>query len=214
MLATSESVANINPRFRRSDISMPNDSTPVSENVPSHLTCTKCETSKPIDQFSHASKHHRRFYRAYWCKACHLESARDHNRAFPEKLRANAKRKYWKDHAKSRKNANDFYHRHREVLLQRLAERRQLDKIAAFEAYGGPFCKCCNEATQIFLSIDHIDNNGGEHRKGDGKNLYRWLRAHKYPPGFQVLCFNCNRGKYLNGGICPHQVEPDATPAK
>jgi hypothetical protein len=26
-----------------------------------------------------------------------------------------------------------------------------------------------------------------------------------FPDGFQTLCFNCNVGKYKNGGVCPHQ---------
>jgi len=27
------------------------------------------------------------------------------------------------------------------------------------------------------------------------------------PAGFQVLCFNCNIGKQLNDGTCPHQLQ-------
>jgi hypothetical protein len=26
-----------------------------------------------------------------------------------------------------------------------------------------------------------------------------------YPPEYQVLCFNCNCGRALNGGRCPHE---------
>jgi hypothetical protein len=25
-----------------------------------------------------------------------------------------------------------------------------------------------------------------------------------FPAGFQVLCFNCNQGRRLNHGVCPH----------
>lgn len=35
-------------------------------------------------------------------------------------------------------------------------------------------------------------------------NMYRWLMKNKYPSGFQVLCWNCNMGKQINGGVCPH----------
>ena len=31
-----------------------------------------------------------------------------------------------------------------------------------FEAYGGYKCNCCGESEPMFLSIDHIDNNGAE----------------------------------------------------
>lgn len=40
---------------------------------------------------------------------------------------------------------------------------------------------------------------------GTGYDFYRWLRKHSYPKGnFRLLCFNCNCGRELNGGICPH----------
>ncbi len=31
------------------------------------------------------------------------------------------------------------------------------------------------------------------------------------PEGFQVLCWNCNLGKYYNGGVCPHRGAVDTT---
>jgi hypothetical protein len=48
------------------------------------------------------------------------------------------------------------------------------------------------------LTIDHINGGGRRHIKnicaGKSKNgnvLYRWLKTHNFPPGFQVLCINC-----------------------
>lgn len=72
--------------------------------------------------------------------------------------------------------------------------------------YGGK-CNCCGEQEIKFLSIDHINNDGAEHRKviGRGK-LYSWLIKNNFPKdNFQLLCFNCNvtKGFY---GICPHQI--------
>lgn len=91
-------------------------------------------------------------------------------------------------------------------------------KIDAFMAYGGIICSCpgCNETAIEFLTIDHVDGGGGEHRrlianggksKGSGYKTYAWLRRNKYPPGYRVLCFNCNsaRGAY---GYCPHERRP------
>ena len=76
------------------------------------------------------------------------------------------------------------------------------------DKYGGK-CACCGESELDFLTIDHIYNDGNEHRKkfniGPGKETYRWLRRNDYPDGFQVLCFNCNLGKRINKGICPHK---------
>jgi DNA-directed RNA polymerase subunit RPC12/RpoP len=79
-----------------------------------------------------------------------------------------------------------------------------------FAAYGGARCACCGETERAFLSIDHIDNDGAEQRRnGDygrsGTAFYQWLRKNGFPPGFQVLCMNCNVGKHRNGGVCPHQ---------
>ncbi len=87
-----------------------------------------------------------------------------------------------------------------------------LRKLEVFHAYGGPFCRCCGEAHLECLSIDHINNDGAAHRKEltgdarDGRNLYIWLRQNGFPPGFQVLCVNCNfaRGHFQ---ICPHDLE-------
>lgn len=66
-------------------------------------------------------------------------------------------------------------------------------------------CACCQETTFEFLTIDHINNDGAQHRKSiNHSNIYVWLRKNNYPSGFQVLCMNCNfaKGKY---GMCPHQ---------
>lgn len=79
-------------------------------------------------------------------------------------------------------------------------------KTDVLAAYGGPKCVCCGEIEPTFLCIDHIDGGGHKHRKevGGGPGMYHWLKKHNYPPGFQVLCCNCNHGKHVNG-ICPHQ---------
>ncbi len=78
------------------------------------------------------------------------------------------------------------------------------DKV--FAAYGGYVCTCCGEVEKNFLQIDHIENNGAEHRKEIGTSLYKWLKKNGFPPGFQVLCANCNWGKRQCGGTCPHRL--------
>lgn len=80
--------------------------------------------------------------------------------------------------------------------------------------YGGK-CKCCNESNIMFLTMDHINNDGASHRrsingsengKGNHVQIYKWIKKNNFPGIFQVLCFNCNCGKAINGGICPHRV--------
>jgi len=44
------------------------------------------------------------------------------------------------------------------------------------------------------LTIDHINNNGADHRrkmKKEGITFYRWLINNNYPDGYQVMCINC-----------------------
>jgi hypothetical protein len=78
-------------------------------------------------------------------------------------------------------------------------------KAEVMAHYGGR-CACCGETEPVFLTIDHIHNDGAHHRAvlGTANAIASWLRAHGFPPGFQVLCWNCNRAKYALGQ-CPHQ---------
>ena len=89
--------------------------------------------------------------------------------------------------------------------------RQTVCKDQVFTAYGGYVCACCGESEPMFLSIDHIHNNGAEERKaglyhGSGTAFYQWLCKNKFPSGYQVLCMNCQVGKHKNGGVCPHQT--------
>lgn len=81
-------------------------------------------------------------------------------------------------------------------------------KRRVFEAYGGIECACpgCVENNLDLLNIDHINNDGGAHRKKIGGNIYSWLEQNNYPEGFRVLCFSCNIGRAQHGGICPHLI--------
>lgn len=91
-------------------------------------------------------------------------------------------------------------------LNSKNARRLQL-KIDAINHYGGKcVCPKCAIADVRFLTIDHINNDGNLHRKHIGNKIvfYQWLKNNKYPEGFQVMCFNCNCGRNINGGICPH----------
>jgi hypothetical protein len=71
----------------------------------------------------------------------------------------------------------------------------------------GNKCACCGEKDLRFLTIDHTNGHGNEHRRKIGKRgggaFYRWLRDHGFPKGYQTLCWNCNCGKSVYGK-CPH----------
>ena len=55
--------------------------------------------------------------------------------------------------------------------------------------------------------VDHINGDGAAHRretrKRSGASMYALLIREGFPPGFQVLCFNCNFAK-RTGNACPH----------
>lgn len=92
------------------------------------------------------------------------------------------------------------------AALKRKAARERI-RLTALQAYSAehPFCVCCKESTLLFLAIDHIDGGGYAHRQEvGGGGFYTWLRKNNYPSGFRVLCHNCNMGRQLNHGVCPH----------
>jgi len=87
-------------------------------------------------------------------------------------------------------------------------KKRQLKrKKIVFDYYGGK-CVCCGESNYAFLSIDHIDNDGKQHRQEIGFSIYPWLIKHNFPTNkrLQILCFNCNLAKQFFGE-CPHKKE-------
>lgn len=91
----------------------------------------------------------------------------------------------------------------REVAV-RYEQRLKREVIAR---YGGK-CECCGESEMAFLTIDHVFNNGAQHRKEMGSaRVYNYLKRNGYPrEGYRVLCFNCNCGRRINGGKCPHET--------
>lgn len=65
---------------------------------------------------------------------------------------------------------------------------------------GEAVCSRCGQGDIDVLCLDHINNDGAmdrRHRVVVGTRLYKQLRDHDYPNGFQVLCYNCNFKKHL-----------------
>lgn len=97
------------------------------------------------------------------------------------------------------------------TCIQSRRNQYRLLKLEVFNAYGGPVCACCGETEFQFLCIDHVNNNRPQQclelgwKNPSSSRLYSWLKRNGFPPGYQILCWNCNRGKWSNGGICPHK---------
>lgn len=82
-------------------------------------------------------------------------------------------------------------------------------KKQIFDHYGWK-CNCCGETTPQFLTIDHVENDGYKDKNKNGKrlsgmNLYLRIFKENFSSRYQILCMNCNHGKNMNNGICPHQ---------
>ena len=93
------------------------------------------------------------------------------------------------------------------AALNRAARHRRwlILRAQVFWHYG-TVCACCSEPETDFLTIDHIEGDGAEHRRQIGESsLYHWLRKNGFPPGFQTLCRNCNWAKHRLG-TCPHRL--------
>jgi hypothetical protein len=94
-----------------------------------------------------------------------------------------------------RQRARGYYITHREARSTYARTYNQKIKRTAFLHYGDGKIQCalCGETDWIVLTIDHINGNGGIQRKsiGSGSRFYQWLIQHQFPPGFRVLCMNC-----------------------
>ena len=76
--------------------------------------------------------------------------------------------------------------------------RRSKDREQVFAVYGDK-CVHCGETNIAFLTVDHVNNDGAEHRRSiKNGNLRIWLRKNNFPDGFQILCNNCNWLKFIS----------------
>lgn len=140
--------------------------------------CTKCDLEKPLAEFAKDAR----------CK--------DGRRSMCTSCAALAMREY---------RATD---RGREITnrIQRDYYRRAKLEAIAYYSRGTMSCACCGEGELVFLTIDHVNGDGAEHRRQTrDTNVGVVLKRAGWPDGYQVLCFNCNCGRERNGGICPHQ---------
>lgn len=108
--------------------------------------------------------------------------------------------KYRKEHSeKYRKLAKDWYSKNSERVLRQKKEWRE----KAIVALGG-ICVCCGENDALFLTIDHVNNDGAEHRRLVNRGYYRHIALGQLDYEMQILCSNCNSAKQWYGE-CPHK---------
>lgn len=87
-----------------------------------------------------------------------------------------------------------------------VAESGRQTRREVIEHYGGR-CTCCGTDFYPHLCLDHVNGGGGaERRAGKGTKIYPRLKREGYPPGFQVLCWNCNSAKHYYGSCACGEV--------
>lgn len=72
--------------------------------------------------------------------------------------------------------------------------------------YGGE-CACCGCDEDVFLQIDHINNDGAKERKEKGltsRKLLNYIINNNFPNTYQILCANCHQAK-SKLGKCIHR---------
>ena len=109
---------------------------------------------------------------------------------------------------------NEYYKKNRPRALAYAREIGQAKKLECLSAYsrGIVKCACCGEREIAFLTLDHMNNDGKWHRETAGPSgygFYAHLRKRGYPQNLnlQVMCFNCNCGRRVNKGTCPHAIK-------
>lgn len=156
--------------------------------------CNVCTKRKPVSEFyrvSRANREHGGTF-TYQCKKCKREAE---GRRYKKLRRENP------DHLIALRARLKKAHPERYLVY---GKRHRLKyRLMVIEAYGGK-CKCCGEKTVEFLSIDHVNGGGEEHRRKVHGHIYANLIKRGFPSGFRLLCHNCNlsRGFY---GYCPHK---------
>lgn len=165
----------------------------------------------------------------------HRESARRYTRTHKEETKKRNSKQYWGNPEKHRKRKLKYYRDNPEKIRERtrkwyktnrekvlkktkteeyksnMRRRRHNTKIEVLSHYSNGVldCACCGENRIEFLTIDHLNGGGRKHRKelrAIGSEIYPWLKRNNYPPGFRVLCMNCNFA-FGQCGYCSHEAE-------
>ncbi len=135
----------------------------------------------------------------------YVSMTKDEKRKYNASYRAKNKdrvRKYRKEYYAKNKDSTE----HREYCAAAWRKHKNKLKQKVFDHYGW-VCACCGETTPEFLTIDHVNNDGNKHRDRIGygvRALYSDIIRSGFCNKFQILCMNCNFGKSMNGGKCPH----------
>jgi|SRR5271157_986637 len=108
---------------------------------------------------------------------------------------------------KRNEESRSFYAKTSSVYRKQTRERMAALKLEVLTYYSPDhILGCCWESCAVtdldMLSLDHINNDGAEHRRKVGKNktgekMYRLVKQEGFPESFQTLCMNHQTKKKL-----------------
>jgi len=132
-----------------------------------------------------------------------------------EYYKKNRKRIIKRVRAYEKKNRRKVSMRHNKAAQKKRKELKE--EVYTHYSRGKPRCVCCGISGIEFLNTDHIKGRKnmerdkklrklGYSQKLKGDHLIVWLKNNNFPRGFQILCWNCNYGKLIEGK-CPHKIK-------
>ena len=123
------------------------------------------------------------------------------------------------ERARCRENTRQWLALPHNRIRQAITKRRYHTRLMnEFFARFGEECLCCGEIEPVFLSLDHVQNDGAKkkrelsgnpssryaHRSVSTYQIVLDLKRRGWPQEeVQVLCMNCNFAK-RRLGFCPH----------
>lgn len=102
-----------------------------------------------------------------------------------------------------KKERHEKYLENKQKHAEAGKKRQHGYKKFIIETLGGK-CVCCSENEIVFLTLEHINKDGGAHRRTK-RNIYCEVIREGVPKNrYTVLCMNCNWAE-RNGKTCPHK---------
>ena len=166
----------------------------IQNSKPRQRICSECRHTNKLKSNRLSNKRYyrenreelRKYASKYWKK----------NRI---KINEKRRQKYIQNPEHYKKINRAYKVKHREEILQRERKKRKILRIEVLTHYAGklPSCVCCGEKCIEFLTLDHVNGGGLEHKRkiGNhfGSSFYKWLKDNNFPKfNSQILCLNCN----------------------
>ena len=132
-------------------------------------------------------------------KKYHHEYFQKHYSEHKEEIKSKKKKYYAEHNEELNEHRRKHYATHKKQIGEYKSKQNKKERLIVLNHYGGK-CAFCGDKNINHLCIDHINNDGGQHRKiVPASRLPRWLIKNNFHNGFQILCQNHNSEKQIHG---------------